>query len=156
MTRTSCLAIAGFLLLLGHGTTLAGTADNAGLMARIDALEARLARVEAMFGPALATPEQQAEQLRRYQEAQEAQVAGILKDREQARRTHAWLNPEPWKKLRMGMSRQEVEQVLGKPASTTMLDTDGLDAWYRAAGTTQTALVNYRNGRLTSFVSPDF
>ncbi len=156
MTRISRFAAASFLLVLGSATVRAGTADDVALIARIDALEARLARMEALFGPALAIPGQQAEQLRQYRAAQEAQVAKILEDRERARRTHAWLNPEAWQKLRLGMSRQEVEQILGKPSTTTMLDTNGLDAWYRASGTTQTALVSYRDGRLTTFVSPNF
>ena len=151
-----------FLLSAGlfSGTAMAADQTNAELMARVGTLEARVARMEAMFGPALQTPEQQAEQMRQYQETYEKQeraaLAQMRAEAEKAKKANKWLNPGPWEKLRIGMPRQEVEQILGKPVSTTMLDTDGLDAWYRAGGTTLTALVSYRHGRLHSFVAPSF
>lgn len=148
------------MVFLASGAAQASNQTDTELKARIETLEARVARMEAMFGPALQTPEQQAAQMRQYQEAhekeQKALLARILADKERARKTHKWLNPEPWTKLRVGMLRQEVEQILGKPTSTTMLGTNSLDALYRAAGTQEIASVSYSHGRLSTFVSPRF
>lgn len=143
---------------LSAGMVLAGEQTNAELMTRIGTLETRVARMEAMFGPALQTPEQQAEQMRLYQKEKEKQERAQLTQwaaaEEQARSTKKWLNPQPWTKLRVGMSRQEVEKILGKPDKIVIGDNNWLDTRYHAMN--KVALVTYRNGRLLEFVSPDF
>ena len=136
----------------------ASAQSNAELKAKVASLEARVARIEAMFGPALQTPEQQAAQMEQFQKAQqaqaEAQMAQWRKEEELARRTHKWLNPEPWKILRKGMSRNEVESILGKPDKTVIGDGNWLDCRYFAVN--KVAIVTYRNDRLIEFVSPEF
>ena len=155
--------IAKLLLLpafIASGMALASNQTDSELKARIETLEARVARMEAMFGPALQTPEQQAEQMKQHQDAHEKEekafLAQVLAAKKRARKANKWLNPEPWTKLRVGMPRQEVEQILGKPSSTTMVGTNGLHADYHAAGTQEIARVSYSHGRLATFVSPKF
>lgn len=152
-------SIAYLPCLLALASALPASAQsNADLKSRIELLESRIDRIETMFGPALQSPEQQAAQMEQYQKAQqaqaEAQMARWKQEEDQARKTNKWLNPEPWTRLRVGMPREEVEQLLGKPDRTVIGENNWLDCRYHA--TNRVAIVTYRNERLVEFVSPDF
>jgi hypothetical protein len=145
--------------LLALASALPASAQStADLKSRIELLESRIDRIETVLGPALQSPEQQAAQMEQFQKAQqaqaEAQMAQWKQEEDQARRTNKWLNPEPWTRLRVGMPRQEVEQLLGKPDRTVIGENNWLDCWYHA--TNKVANVSYRNERLIQFVSPGF
>lgn len=147
-----------FLFVASIGTTFAANPTDTDTRAQIASLEARVSRIEAMLGPALQTPEQQAAQMEEYQKQQmaqaEAQLAQWKADDELARRQHKWLNPEPWGLLRRGMARSAVETLLGACSSTKIVNSGGLDCWYRHG--VHQALVSFQDGRLEAFSSPNF